>query len=264
MADSCMSGSASRPSSWTRPASWTCRGDRGHRAGAHRRSPSTRPRTGRSSRPSSLRPSGPGGGPRGHRASGWSSSMTAAIGRVDRPAVLAHPFSILPKMGLTEADIPDDALALLAGRCRETGTPVEVNEKWRCPGSCGGTAAATRPAWSSWPARTHIGPALSGATSTSGRSSKVSSHPGCRREPPDPAPRGHRDAGRRGATGGRLAVPAGRPARDPQPPVPRRAVPAAHGGAHPCLERGGRHRRLDRPLAGHGLPRRSTAHRGRG
>ena len=61
-------------------------------------------------------------------------AMVAAMTRVDRPAVLVHPFSILPKMGLTEADIPDDALLTLANRCRETDTPVEVNEKWACPG----------------------------------------------------------------------------------------------------------------------------------
>ena len=62
-------------------------------------------------------------------------SMKAAVTRVDRPAVLVHPFSILPKIGLTEADIPDGSLRSLAERCRETGTGVEVNEKWACPGA---------------------------------------------------------------------------------------------------------------------------------
>ncbi len=65
---------------------------------------------------------------------GLVAAMIAAIGRVDRPAVLAHPFSILPKMGLSEADIPDEALRDLVSRCRDMGTAVEVNEKWRCPG----------------------------------------------------------------------------------------------------------------------------------
>ena len=65
---------------------------------------------------------------------GLADSLVAAISRLDRPAIIAHPFSILPKMGLTELDIPDDALRALASRCRETGTAVEVNEKWACPG----------------------------------------------------------------------------------------------------------------------------------
>jgi putative hydrolase len=65
---------------------------------------------------------------------GLVGALVAAISRLDRPGVVAHPFSILPKMGLTEADIPDDALRVMATRCRETGTAVEVNEKWACPG----------------------------------------------------------------------------------------------------------------------------------
>jgi len=53
-----------------------------------------------------------------------------AVGR----AQLAHPFSVLPKIGLTEDDVPDDLLDALADAAVATGTPVEVNEKWRCPG----------------------------------------------------------------------------------------------------------------------------------
>jgi putative hydrolase len=50
-----------------------------------------------------------------------------------RPAGLAHLFSILPKVGLSEADVPDDAVRLLAAACRSAGAWVELNEKWRCP-----------------------------------------------------------------------------------------------------------------------------------
>ncbi|MET0788030.1 MAG: PHP domain-containing protein [Cellulomonas sp.] len=53
-----------------------------------------------------------------------------AVGR----AQLAHPFSILPKIGLTEDDVPDQLLDALAEAAVATGTPVEVNEKWHCPG----------------------------------------------------------------------------------------------------------------------------------
>ena len=53
-----------------------------------------------------------------------------AVGR----AQLAHPFSVLPKIGLTEDDVPDELLDALADAAVATGTPVEVNEKWHCPG----------------------------------------------------------------------------------------------------------------------------------
>ncbi|GEK20137.1 PHP domain-containing protein [Cellulomonas xylanilytica] len=53
-----------------------------------------------------------------------------AVGR----AQLAHPFSVLPKIGLTEQDVTDQLLDALADAAVATGTPVEVNEKWHCPG----------------------------------------------------------------------------------------------------------------------------------
>lgn len=56
-----------------------------------------------------------------------------AVRRAGR-AQLAHPFSLLPKVGLTEDDVGDDLLDALAEAVVATGTPVEVNEKWRCPG----------------------------------------------------------------------------------------------------------------------------------
>ncbi len=59
----------------------------------------------------------------------------AAMSTAELPAVVVHAFSILPKIGLSEDDVPDDALRGLAARCRETGTRVEVNEKWGCPGT---------------------------------------------------------------------------------------------------------------------------------
>jgi len=61
-------------------------------------------------------------------------AMMAAVSRADRPAVLVHPFSVLPKLGLAESDVPDELLRALGVRCRETGTSVEINEKWACPG----------------------------------------------------------------------------------------------------------------------------------
>lgn len=53
-------------------------------------------------------------------------------GAAPRP-LLAHLFSVLPKMGLDEAQVPDRMLGLLADRIRQAGAVVEVNEKWGCP-----------------------------------------------------------------------------------------------------------------------------------
>lgn len=61
------------------------------------------------------------------------TATVRAMHRVGR-AQLAHPFSLLPKVRLSEDDVPDDLLDALAQAAVATGTPVEVNEKWRCPG----------------------------------------------------------------------------------------------------------------------------------
>ena len=47
---------------------------------------------------------------------------------------LAHWFSILPKVGLSEAQLSDAQLERWAASAAESGTLVEVNEKWGCPG----------------------------------------------------------------------------------------------------------------------------------
>lgn len=47
---------------------------------------------------------------------------------------LAHCFSILPKIGLSEEDLGAERTAAWARAAAETGTLVEVNEKWACPG----------------------------------------------------------------------------------------------------------------------------------
>jgi putative hydrolase len=50
-----------------------------------------------------------------------------------RPVLLAHLFSVLPKIGLDEKMVPDRLLAQLADRAARAGAMVEVNEKWSCP-----------------------------------------------------------------------------------------------------------------------------------
>ena len=49
-------------------------------------------------------------------------------------AQLAHCFSILPKVGLDEDDLSDAQLEHWARTAAATGTLVEINEKWACPG----------------------------------------------------------------------------------------------------------------------------------
>lgn len=46
---------------------------------------------------------------------------------------LAHCFSLLPKIGLAENELGAERLQAWARAAAETGTLVEVNEKWRCP-----------------------------------------------------------------------------------------------------------------------------------
>lgn len=47
---------------------------------------------------------------------------------------LAHCFSILPKIGLSEDDLGAERVSAWATTAAETDTIVEVNEKWGCPG----------------------------------------------------------------------------------------------------------------------------------
>lgn len=47
---------------------------------------------------------------------------------------LAHCFSILPKIGLSEDDLTDEHLRAWAADAAHAGTAVEINEKWDCPG----------------------------------------------------------------------------------------------------------------------------------
>jgi putative hydrolase len=57
-------------------------------------------------------------------------------------ALLAHLFSLLPKIGLDEAMVPAPLLADLAGQVARAGVLVEVNEKWSCPSARTVTAMA--------------------------------------------------------------------------------------------------------------------------
>jgi putative hydrolase len=68
--------------------------------------------------------------------------LTSTAGALDRPerVVIAHFLSILPKLGLAEADVPADGLDALAAETARTGQWIEISERWRCP-----SAATLRP-----------------------------------------------------------------------------------------------------------------------
>ena len=63
---------------------------------------------------------------------GLIAATAAALDQVAIPQ-LAHLFSLLPKMGLAEPEVPGPALAALARAARRAGARLEVNEKWACP-----------------------------------------------------------------------------------------------------------------------------------
>ncbi len=50
-----------------------------------------------------------------------------------QPVVIAHMFSILPTLGLDEADAPLHRLEALADEAARTGQRIEVNERYRSP-----------------------------------------------------------------------------------------------------------------------------------
>ena len=76
---------------------------------------------------------------------GLVSALIAAMRRYSRDhrLVLAHLFSILPKMGLGESMVRDETVGRLVGAAADTGTVIEVSERWACP-SARVVAAALR------------------------------------------------------------------------------------------------------------------------
>jgi putative hydrolase len=60
------------------------------------------------------------------------ASTAAAVRRYPR-VVIAHLFSVLPKIGLSERDVAPELVERLAAACAETGACVEISERWRCP-----------------------------------------------------------------------------------------------------------------------------------
>jgi putative hydrolase len=61
------------------------------------------------------------------------AATEAAVRTTDRARVLAHLFSLLPKIGLAEDMVPAALLTRMAAQVAQAGAMVEVNEKWTCP-----------------------------------------------------------------------------------------------------------------------------------
>jgi putative hydrolase len=58
---------------------------------------------------------------------------TIAAMTLRRGLLLAHLFSVLPKVGLREDEVSDEQIARLAEAALASGALVEVSERWRCP-----------------------------------------------------------------------------------------------------------------------------------
>jgi putative hydrolase len=61
--------------------------------------------------------------------------LTSTARALDRPEkiVIAHFLSILPKIGLTEDQVPLSGLERLAAETKRTGQEIEISERWSCP-----------------------------------------------------------------------------------------------------------------------------------
>ncbi|MGV8884635.1 MAG: PHP domain-containing protein [Microbacteriaceae bacterium] len=70
------------------------------------------------------------------------TGLVNAMHRYDN-AQLAHCFSILPKVGLSEDDLSEEHLRAWARAAASTHTLIEVNEKWACPSPRSLAAAAS-------------------------------------------------------------------------------------------------------------------------
>lgn len=49
------------------------------------------------------------------------------------PLLVAHLFSVVPKIGADESDLPDDLVLELGRAVAAAGAVVEINERWTCP-----------------------------------------------------------------------------------------------------------------------------------
>jgi putative hydrolase len=60
------------------------------------------------------------------------TATTNAVGRRE-DVVIAHLFSVLPKIGLAEAEVPAELVLGLAEAAARNGARIEIDERWSCP-----------------------------------------------------------------------------------------------------------------------------------
>lgn len=63
----------------------------------------------------------------------WMVSGTVAAVRRHEHLVIAHLFSVLPRLGLEERDVSPDLIDSLAIAAAESNARIVVDEHWRCP-----------------------------------------------------------------------------------------------------------------------------------
>lgn len=63
----------------------------------------------------------------------WIETATIATIATYDNVLVAHLFSVLPKIGLSEADVAPQRIARIADAARRHGAIVEVSERWTCP-----------------------------------------------------------------------------------------------------------------------------------
>lgn len=61
------------------------------------------------------------------------TARTVHVAGAEPAIVVAHLFSIVPKLGLDESCIPDSDLGELVDAMLETSAILEVSERWKCP-----------------------------------------------------------------------------------------------------------------------------------
>lgn len=63
----------------------------------------------------------------------WIVGSTAAAVERHENIVICHLFSVLPKLGIDEADVPMELIERLADAAAANGARIEIDERWSCP-----------------------------------------------------------------------------------------------------------------------------------
>jgi putative hydrolase len=60
-------------------------------------------------------------------------TATVAAMRARQKLLIAHLFSLLPKVGLNEWDVSDEQIQRLADAAKASSAVLEISERWKCP-----------------------------------------------------------------------------------------------------------------------------------